>query len=91
MTTHVYDYDTKTWVPFEPNVNKYKDYFLSMTSGNHVPGQYVVKDNQKGMGSSEPDLKIVSPTAQAVEMAKEEIKNLKRKTLKRKFSDVFDG
>lgn len=81
MTTHVYDYKTRKWVPYVADVNKYKTYFVAMSEGRVKPGRHIIKPPKT---APEEPLKIVSPTAQALEMAKETVK-----TKRRRYEDAF--
>ena len=77
MTTHVYYYDKRAWEPYVPNIDQYKDYFVAMSEGKVKPGKHIV-GVQKGSGLQD-QIKLVSPTAQALEMAKEVVKHKKRR------------
>lgn len=46
MTTHVYDYETRKWVPYVADVNKYKTYFVAMSEGRVKPGRHIIKPPQ---------------------------------------------
>ena len=62
----------------EMEVEKWKKHFALMAEGKVRPnhkGHYVVEDKQVGSGSREPEIKFVTPIAQAVELAKSELKD----------------
>ena len=58
-------------------VDKWKIHFKRMADGKLRPnprGKYVIGANQSGGTSKEPTVKFVTPMAQAVELAKSEMK-----------------
>ena len=74
------------------DIDKWKTHFKRMATGSlraDYHGKYLVKGNQIGGTSSDANVKFVTPVAQAVELAKSELKEEKdykgrRHALKRK-------
>ena len=50
-------------------------------SKRNSKGQYIVEDVQMGGASREPSIKFVTPIARDIEIAKSELKKIKRKEL----------
>ena len=89
----VYDYKRHQWVPYIPDYEKYYQHFKDMRDGYVQPdhlGRYLVGSGAKyrKMKESEesakqqPTLKLVTPVAQAVEIAKSEVKDDKEERKK---------
>ncbi len=78
------------------DIEKWKKHFLLMSEGKLRPnkgGQYVVNEQSGGANSDKPRIKFVTPVAQAVELAKSELKEeavasgvYKSATTKRKYN-----
>ena len=84
-SVEVYDYKRRQWVPYIPDYEKYYQHFKDMRDGYVQPdhlGRYVVGSGAKYRKMKEmeesakqrPALKLVTPVAQAVEIAKSEVK-----------------
>jgi hypothetical protein len=75
------------------DIDKWKRNFLRMTEGKTMPnqkGQYLVNSLQSGGsgGDPEPKIKVVTPVAQAVELAKSELAREDRETAPRIYKSV---
>ena len=77
--------------PYVPNFEKWKSHFLRMAEGKLKPnakGTYAVDTVQSGGASSEePLIKMVTPAAQAVDLAKSELEEEMKQD--RLFSKVY--
>jgi hypothetical protein len=66
-----------TSLPYIPDIDKWRKHFVNMAKGRTRPdqkGQYPVDRVQTGGdGSSGPRIQMVTPVAQAVELAKSEL------------------
>lgn len=86
----VYDIKQQKWVPYIPDYDKWYQHFKDLSDGYVQPdhlGRYVVgvgERNRKLQESQRPVVQLVSPVAQAVEMAKSEIERKKDSGIKRK-------
>ncbi|OOZ37151.1 hypothetical protein BOW52_10360 [Solemya elarraichensis gill symbiont] len=71
-------------------VEKWKKHFQLMAEGklgSSATGKFVVDSNQRGGNSSKPIVNFVTPLAQALELAKSEIREKKKTSLHRKRKD----
>ena len=60
------------------DIERWKRHFRDMAEGKLQPaflGKYLVSAEQSGGKSNEPNVKFVTPVAQAVELAKSELKD----------------
>ena len=86
----VYDVKLHKWVPYIPDYDKWYQHFKDLSDGYVQPdhlGRYVVgvgERNRKLKETERPVVKLVTPVAQAVEMAKSEIERKKEGGVKRK-------
>ena len=75
-SVEVYDVKQQKWVPYIPDYDKWYHHFKDLSIGYVQPdhlGRYVVvvgERNRKLMEAETPVVKLVSPVAQGVEMAK---------------------
>ena len=69
-----------SWRPFIADVEEWKKHFLESTDMNFIPNQksYIVGQFGHGNRPSPTQIELVTPTQQAVEMAKSEIKKRKQ-------------
>lgn len=80
-SVEVYDYKKMQWVPYIPNIDKWVRHFEDISAGRVRPdykGRYIVgsgSHNRTVPPSQEhkPTVKLVTPVAQAVEMARSEL------------------
>ena len=78
-SVEVYDPKQQKWVPYIPDYDKWYQHFKDLRDGYVQPdhlGRYVVgvgERNRKLQEDQRPVVKLVSPVAQAVEMAKSEM------------------
>lgn len=80
-SVEVYDFNKMQWVPYVPDFNKWIRHFEDISAGRVRPdfkGRYIVGSGSRhGPDSStrqqEPNVKLVTPVAQAIEMAKSEL------------------
>ena len=86
-TREVYDYEQQKWVPYVSDPDKWYQHLLDMRDGLVEPdylGRYIVGSGEKHRRLKEmeakqiekqrPVVNLVSPVAQATEMARSEIK-----------------
>ncbi|KAJ8307837.1 hypothetical protein KUTeg_014620 [Tegillarca granosa] len=82
-TIEVYDYKNKRWDLYVPNFEKWEHHFSDVREKRARPdhrGRYVVGSGAKRLHTStvsEPQVKLVTPVAQAVEMAESELRREK--------------
>ena len=65
-----------SWVPFVPDLEAWKNHFLSSSSRHLNKKSSII--GQVGSGGISNKIKLVTPTEQAVERAKSEIKRRKK-------------
>ena len=78
----VYDYKLQKWVPYVSDPDKWYHHFLDLRDGYVQPdhlGRYIVGSGAKyrklkEMENQKPVVNLLSPIAQATEMAKSEMK-----------------
>ncbi|KAK3084187.1 hypothetical protein FSP39_009708 [Pinctada imbricata] len=77
----VYDTKLAKWVPYIPDYKKWEEHFKDISKGRVRPdhkGRYIVgsgsRINVTPKQPKQPKLTLVTPVAQAVEMAKSELK-----------------
>ena len=86
-TREVYDYEQQKWVPYVSDPDKWYQHLLDMRDGLVEPdylGRYIVGSGErhrclkemeaKQIENQRPVVNLVSPVAQAMEMARSEIK-----------------
>ena len=86
-TREVYDYEQQMWVPYVSDPDKWYQHLLDMRDGLVEPdyrGRYIVGSGEKHtllkemeakqIEKQRPVVNLVSPVAQATEMARSEIK-----------------
>ena len=86
-TREVYDYEQQKWVPYVSDPDKWYQHLLDMSDGlveQDYLGRYIVGSREKHRRLKEmeakqienqrPVVNLVSPNAQATEMARSEIK-----------------
>ena len=86
-TREVYDYEQQKWVPYVSDTDKWYQHLFDMPDGLVEPdylGRYIVGSGEKHRRLKEveakqiekqrPAVNLVSPVAQATEMARSEIK-----------------
>ena len=86
-TREVYDYEQQKWVPYVSDPDKWYQHLLDMCDGLVEPdylGRYIVGSGEKHRRLKEmeakqienqrPVVNLVSPVAQATEMARSEVK-----------------
>ena len=86
-TREVYDYEQQKWVPYVSDPDKWYQHLLDMRDGLVEPdylGRYIVGSGEKHRRLKEmeakqivnqrPVVNLVSPVAQAMEMARSEVK-----------------
>ena len=85
----VYDYKQQKWVPYVPDPEKWYQHFKDLRDGYVKPdykGRYIVgsgaqyrklKEMEK---QQQPVVKLVTPVAQATEIARSEVKRKKEET-----------
>ena len=84
-SVEVYDVKQQKWVPYIPDYDKWYQHFKDLSEGYVQPdhlGRYVVgvgERNRKLKEAETPVVKLVSPVAQAVEMAKSEMERESKK------------
>lgn len=94
-SVEVYDYDKMQWVPYVPDFNKWIKHFEDISAGRVRPdykGRYIVGSGSQHRHETpsrdhHPFVKLVTPVAQAIEMAKSELEreNDNSSPKKRKF------
>lgn len=83
----VYDYKQQKWVPYVPDYDKWYQHFKDMRDGYVQPdhlGRYIVGSGSRNRRlkeeeQSRPVVKLVSPVAQATEIAKAEVERERKK------------
>lgn len=98
-SVEVYDYQQQKWVPYVSDPDKWYQHFLDLKDGYVQPdhkGRYIVGSGAKFRKlkemeekQKEPAVKLVSPVAQAVEMAISETERERKKERKRKKSPLI--
>ena len=77
-TREVYDYEQQKWVPYVSDPDKWYQQLLDMRDGLVEPdylGRYIAGSGEKHRRLKEMEVvNLVSPVAQATEMARSEIK-----------------
>ncbi|KAK3108635.1 hypothetical protein FSP39_012174 [Pinctada imbricata] len=91
----VYDTKLAKWVPYVPDYKKWEQHFKDISEGRVIPDhkrRYIVGSGSRNKVSTkqpeQPKLTLVTPVAQAVEMAKSE---LKREGRERKHKATSSG
>lgn len=80
-SVEVYDFNKMQWVPYVPDFNKWIRHFEDISAGRVHPdfkGRYIVGSGSRHRTDSqtrqqEPNVKLVTPVAQTIEMAKSEL------------------
>lgn len=81
-SVEVYDYKKMQWVPYVPDFEKWRRHFEDVSAGRVRPdhkGRYIVGSGSRHRADPTPEknkpvVKLVTPVAQAIEMAKSELK-----------------
>lgn len=79
----VYDVKQQRWVPYIADPEKWYQHFKDLSEGYVTPdhkGRYVVGSGRKNREKERPVVQLVSPVAQAIEMAKSELEGSKNKS-----------
>lgn len=88
VVTEVFDFKQMRWVSYVPDYDKWMRHVEDMSEGRARPnhkGRYVVGSGSRHrMTSDTPEIKMVTPVAQAVEMARSELRRKKNKTIRRR-------
>ena len=100
-TREVYDYEQQKWVPYVSDPDKWYQHLLDIRDGLVEPdylGRYIVGSGEKHRRLKEmeakqienqrPVVNLVSPVAQATEMARSEIKRERKKEKRRKKAEI---
>ena len=100
-TREVYDYEQQKWVPYVSDPDKWYQHLLDIRDGLVEPdhmGRYIVGSGEKHrrlkemeakqMEKQRPVVNLVSPVAQATEMARSEIKRERKKEKGRKKAEI---
>ena len=93
----VYDVKLQKWVPYIPDYNKWYQHFKDLSDGYVQPdhlGRYVVgvgERNRQLKETERPVVKLVTPVAQAVEMAKSEIERKKEGGSKKRKKETISS
>lgn len=67
-----------SWKPFIPDVNEWKKHFVESADMKYIPNQKTYVIGQFGNGSRPvTQIELITPTQQAVEMARSELKKRK--------------
>ena len=75
-----YDFKERKWLPYIPDAKKWTQHFLDIHEGRARPdrnGKYEVGSGARfrpNKDAARPEVKLVTPVAQAIEMAKSELK-----------------
>ena len=75
-----YDQKTRKWIPYLPDYRKWTEHFADLSQGRVRPdhkGRFIVGSGSK---TDVPQLELVTPVAQTLEMAKSELERKKRKS-----------
>jgi hypothetical protein len=80
----VYDFKEKKWVPYVPDFAKWERHFKDISEGRVRPdhkGRYIVGSGSRSSTreTTQPTIKLVTPVAQAIEMAKSDLKREKQR------------
>jgi len=67
------------------NIEEWKAYFVKMAKGEIPYSKFYVVNNKTTTAKKDPSLKLVTPTEQAVEQAKSEIKS--KRGIKRSYEE----
>lgn len=89
-SVEVYDYKQQKWVPYVPDYDKWYEHFKDLRDGYVQPdhmGRYVVGSGarnrqfreEKENNVQRPVVKLVTPVAQATEMAQSEVDRERKK------------
>ena len=84
----IFDHKGRKWVPYVPDVKKWEQHFLDVSAGLVHPdhkGRYIVGSGSRWRPSSHqqtPKVELVTPVAQAIEMAKSELKRDGKKPIR---------
>ena len=74
-TPEVYDYEQQKWVPYVSDPDKWYQHLLDMRDGLVEPDHRCHKEMEaKQIENQRPVVNLVSPVAQATEMARSEVK-----------------
>lgn len=68
-----------SWQPFIPNVEEWKNHFLTTAKMKYIPNQktYIVGQFGEGSASTKPQIELLTPTQQVVDRAKAGLKKRK--------------
>ncbi len=77
----VFDFKNRKWVPYIPDFEKWNQHFIDIHEGRVKPdykGRYIVgsgniRKREATMSPGKVQVKLVTPVAQALEMAKSEL------------------
>lgn len=77
-----------SWQPFIPNVEEWKNLFLTTAKMKYIPNQktYIVGQFGEGSASTKPQIELVTPTQQVIDIAKADLKKRKWKAVQWWFS-----
>ena len=101
-TREVYNYEQQKWVPYVSDPDKWYQHLLDIRNGFVEPdylGRYIVGSGEKHrclkemeakqIENQRPVVNLVSPVAQATEMARSEIKRERKKEKRRKKAEIL--
>ena len=86
----IYDFKQRQWIPYVPDHQKWKQHFIDVSEGRVRPdhrGRYIVGSGarwRKTTYMESPKVELVTPVAQAIEMAKSELKREGQKVIRGK-------
>lgn len=68
-----------SWQPFIPNVEEWKNHFLTTAKMKYIPNQktYIVGQFGEGSASTKPQIELLTPTQQVVDRARADLKKRK--------------
>ncbi|KAK3085330.1 hypothetical protein FSP39_001604 [Pinctada imbricata] len=94
----VYDTKLAKWVPYVPDYKKWEQHFKDISEGRVRPdhkGRYIVGSGSRNKVSpkqpEQPKLTLVTPVAQAVEIAKSELRREEKVIRERKRKATSPG
>lgn len=92
----VYDHKTQRWMPYVPDHKKWEQHFSDLSEGRVRPdhkGRYIVGSGTQWR-SETPQVQLVTPLAQTLEMAKSELappKVIRSRKRRRSFNQLEES
>ena len=86
----IYDFKQRQWIPYVLDHQKWQQHFVDVSEGRVHPyhrGRYIVGSGARWRKTSHmesPKVELVTPVAQAIEMAKSELKREGQKVIRGK-------